>query len=1227
MTDDNTVQNPNKNTSNLPVDINNSNSNPRIIMQDIESEVKRSFLDYAVSVIVGRALPDVRDGLKPVHRRILYAMNELSNTYNKPYKKCARIVGEVLGKYHPHGDVAVYESLVRMAQEFSLRYPLVQGQGNFGCFTKDTKVQLADGRELSFEDLIKENENGKKNYTFTIDSGNIKIAEIKKPRLTIKNAKLMKVVLDNGQEIKCTLNHKFMLRNGEYKEAQDLKSEESLMPYYDRISTAEEYTKDLEGYALIMNPQDNKWIFAHVLADEHNIKSGKYALSAGRVRHHIDFDKLNNSPENVRRMHWGEHFKLHSTLTKHKHKTDSDYVQKLREGGKQFWAKTTNREKYSLRLSEKNRINWQSEEYRSKKIAQLSEINKKYVQEHPEVRQIRGERATKTLKRLWQNPKYRARMHLNIIKGNKNHTSNNTGKKKFLKICNKVLETEGTLNQCLYEDYRKIIYPDSMAPKWDTASNKYYEKEALDIINDACINHKVAYTKILNPTEDVYDLTIDKTHNFALAAGVFVHNSIDGDSAAAMRYTEARLAKISDEMLQDIEKETVDFTPNFDGTLKEPSVLPSRFPNLFVNGSSGIAVGMATNIPPHNVTEICNAVVAMIDDPEIDTTELLQIVKGPDFPTGAEIIGRRGIIDAYNTGRGSIKIRSVINIEEKKGKTKLIVNEIPYQINKSQLVEDLATLVKDKKITEISDLRDESDRDGVRIVIELKKDANPEIVKNLLYNFSRLEDSFGINIVALVNSEPKLLSLKLYLRHYIEHRIDVIRKRCVFDLRKAEERAHILEGLKIALKNIDEIIAILKNSRSADEDAKAELIKRYNLSDAQSDAILEMKIRRLAMLEQEKINTEYTELKIEITDLKDILNSETRVRNIIKTDMKEIVQTYGKNDQRKTKIIEANEDDYYEVEDLIPDEAVVITMSHSGYVKRLPIETYKVQNRGGKGLIASDVKEGDYIEKLFVARTHSYLLIITNKGQLYWLKVYKIPDASRQSMGKAIVNLLELDADEKVNAIIPLTEFDDKHYIVMATKYGTIKKCNLIEFSNPRKGGIAAISLDEELKDELINVVMTDGTKNLMLATHKGIAARFGEGDVRSTGRTSQGVRGIKLEDKDYVVGMIIAEDTHKVLTLTENGYGKKTDTTEYRLINRGGKGVRNILCSERNGNVCSVLSVMDDDEVMFISKKGILIRTSCAQISTVGRNTQGVRLIKLGSTDKAINMSKIMKE
>jgi DNA gyrase subunit A len=900
----------------------------------------------------------------------------------------------------------------------------------------------------------------------------------------------------------------------------------------------------------------------------------------------------------------------------------------MTEGREKFWSDKDNKIKYSERLSKKNLENWKNKDYRLKMTCMLSKVNKEYIQNHPEIRQIMSERATNTLKKLWKNPEYRKSMHEKIIKGNKNHTTNNTGQVKFLKICKEVLNKEGTLNEGLYEQYRKKIYDYGRAPNWDNAFSKYYsEKEAAQIVDDAFNNHKIAYTQILEEREDVYDLTIENTHNFALEAGVFVHNSIDGDSAAAMRYTEARLAKISDEMLQDIDKETVNFTANFDGTLQEPIVLPSKFPNLLVNGSSGIAVGMATNIPPHNLQESCEAVIALINNPVITTEELCEIVKGPDFPTAAEIIGKKGIIDAYNHGKGSIKIRSVIDIEEKKGKKKLIVKQIPYQVNKSQLVEDIAALVHDKKITEISDLRDESDRDGVRIVIELKKDANPEIVKNLLYNFSRLEDTFGINMIALVDNEPKLLSLKSYFTYYLDHRITIVRKRCMFDLKKAEERAHILEGLRIALANIDAVVALIKKSTSG-EDAKNGLISNYALTEVQAQAILDMKLQKIAALEQEKINNEYDGLMKTITELKEILGSESKIRNIIKDEMREIIEKYGKNNPRRTKIIDVPDEELdFVMEDLIPNELVVITMTHSGYVKRMPLEAYKVQNRGGKGIIASDLREGDFIEDVFVAKTHSYLLIFTNKGKLYWLKVYKVPDTSRQSLGKAIVNLLELAAEEKVNAIIPVSEFDDKHYLVMTTKNGTIKKTNLVEFSNPRKGGILAINIDEENNDFLINVVMTDGTKNLMLATAKGQAARFNEQDVRSTGRNSSGVRGIRLAKDDSVVGMIIAEEDKQILTITENGYGKRTAIADYRLISRGGKGVRNIICSERNGQVVGILGIKDTDEVMFISKKGILIRTEAGQISIVGRNTQGVRLIKLSSGDQAVSMTKIMKE
>jgi DNA gyrase subunit A len=1200
----------------------------RIISQPIEDEMKKSYLDYAMSVIVGRALPDVRDGLKPVHRRILYAMNELSNTYNKPFKKCARIVGEVLGKYHPHGDTAVYDSLVRMAQEFSLRYPLVQGQGNFGCFTKDTKVMLTDGRNLSFGDLVEEHKKGKENYTYTVDNGIIKIAKIIRPRLTIKDAKLIKITLDNGKEIRCTLNHKFMIRNGEYKEVKDLITGDSLMPIYTRLSDEKDgFTSELQGYSMIYQPNLKKWEFGHVISDSYNIGQGNYPVSAGRVRHHKDFNKLNNNPENIVRMDWKKHWNLHSELAGLRH-DDPAYVEKIKKGKDTFWSDKSDREDYSRSMSKRNIENWKNNAYKSKMKKFLSEVNKEHIKRHPEIRKEHGRRATTTLKKLWKNPEYRQNMRDKIIKGNKNHITNKTGQVKFLKICKEILNKEGTLNRELYEQYRTIVYEYGRAPAWDNAFSKYYlEKEAINVVDDAFNNHKVKSTQILDYREDVYDLTINKTHNFALEAGVFVHNSIDGDNAAAMRYTEARLSKISDEMLQDIDKDTVGFSPNFDETLKEPVVMPSKFPNLLVNGSSGIAVGMATNIPPHNLKESCEAVIALIDNPEITIEEISVIVKGPDFPTGAEIVGRKGIIDAYKNGKGIIRIRSVIDVEKKKDRERLVVKEIPYQVNKSTLVEDIANLVRDKKITEISDLRDESDRDGIRIVIELKKDVNPEIVKNLLYNYSRLQDTFGINFVALVNNEPRLLGLKSYFINYLDHRVTIVRRRTAYDLKKAEERAHILEGLRIALANIDPIVALIKKSKSAD-DAKQGLIEGYSLTEIQAGAILDMKLQRLAVLEQEKINNEYDDLMIKIKGFKEILASEVKIRDIIKAEMHEIIDKYAKNDTRKTKIIDVSDEDIdFDVEDLIPDEHVVITMTRSGYVKRMPIEYYKVQNRGGRGIIASDIKEGDYIDDVFVAKTHSYLLIITSKGTLHWMKVYKIPDASRQSMGKAIVNLLELEADEKVNAIIPVREFDDKHYLIMATRKGTIKKTNLAEFSNPRKGGIMAINLDSENGDSLINVLMTDGTKNIMLATKNGQAALFDEQDVRPTGRQSQGVRGIKLDKDDEVMGMIIADPDKQVLTLTENGYGKRTATEEYRLISRGGKGVRNILCSERNGKVVGILAVKDDDEAMLISRKGILIRTECSQISSIGRNTQGVRLMKLSAGDKAVSMTKIMKD
>ena len=798
----------------------------RIIRAVIEDEMKASYLDYAMSVIVGRALPDIRDGLKPVHRRILYAMNDMGLKYNTPFKKCARIVGEVLGKYHPHGDTAVYDALVRMAQDFSLRYPLIMGQGNFG--------------------------------------------------------------------------------------------------------------------------------------------------------------------------------------------------------------------------------------------------------------------------------------------------------------------------------------------------------------------------------------------------------SIDGDNPAAMRYTEAKLARISDEILTDIDKETVEFQANFDASLKEPIVLPSKIPNLLINGSSGIAVGMATNIPPHNIKEVCRAVIELIDKPNIEVQDILGIIQGPDFPTAGIILGKRGIIETYTNGRGVIRVRGKIELEEKKDKPRLIITEIPYQLNKSQLIEQMADAVNDRTIQGISDIRDESDRKGMRIVLELRKSANPEIVKNQLYKHTRLQSTFGAIMLGLDQGQPKILNIKQLLVSFLTHRRVVVRRKTKFDLRKAEERAHILKGLIIALQHLDPVIKLIKRSKNP-VIAKKNLIAVYKLSEKQSQAILDMKLQRLTSLEQQRVKDEHKELLELIRKLKEILADENKILNIIKKEMNNLIEKYG--DDRRT-VIKEDVEEEIDVEDLIKPEENVITISHAGYIKRQSIEAYKTQRRGGKGVIGATTKEEDFIKHLFVANTHSYLLIFTDKGKVYWLKVYNIPEAARISKGKPIVNLIRVETDEKIQAVIPIREFDDKHHLLFATRKGLAKKTRLNAYSRPRKGGIIGINLNEG--DEVIEVILTDGHQKILIASSNGQAVKFFEADARPVGRNSHGVRGIRLSKDDNVVGMIIAKDNQCVLTITENGYGKRTGVEEYRLISRGGKGVRNIICSPRNGKVIGIKVVNNDDEIMVVSKKGILIRVPVKNISVIGRNTQGVRIMRLGGGDKVVSIAKI---
>ncbi len=795
----------------------------------IEDEMKKSYLEYSMSVIVGRALPDIRDGLKPVHRRVLYGMHDLKNYFNRPFKKSARLVGDVIGKYHPHGDAAVYDTIVRMAQDFSLRYPLVDGQGNFG--------------------------------------------------------------------------------------------------------------------------------------------------------------------------------------------------------------------------------------------------------------------------------------------------------------------------------------------------------------------------------------------------------SVDGDPPAAMRYTEVRMTRLAQDFLSDLEKETVGFTPNYDGSLQEPDILPTTIPNLLINGSSGIAVGMATNIPPHNLSEICNAVVRVIDKPDIDLDELLGIVFGPDFPTAGFILGKKGIREAYRTGRGIIKIRARAFVE-KVGKTqeRVVISEIPYQVNKSKLLEKMAALVREKKIEGISDIRDESDRDGMRIVVEVKRDGKALVILNRLYKFTQMETSFGIIMLAIVNGRPEILTLKRILEHFVAHRREIIIRRTIYDLRRAEERAHILEGLKKALDFLDDVIELIRSS-SDPKEAKARLMSDLDLSDIQAQAILDMRLQRLTGLEREKINAEYQDLIKNIARFKAILESEAMVLQIIKDEIKDIQKKYG--DERRTEILDDVGD--IDMEDLIAEEDMVVTISHDGYIKRNPISLYRAQRRGGKGMTGVKPKAEDFVEHLFVASSHDYFLFFTNKGRVHWKKVHEIPEGGRVTRGKAIVNLLQLKRGERVATTLSVKDFEEGKYVVMASRKGLVKKTTLESYSHPRAIGIIALKIREE--DELIAVRVSSGEQDIFLTTRQGKSIRFKEADLRDMGRVAAGNIGIRMEQGNEVVGMEVLKEGATILTVSANGYGKRTRTEEYRAQSRGGKGILTIKTSERNGPVVYSSQVSGQDELMIITGHGKIIRLRVADISVIGRNTQGVKLINLGEGEKVVGVARVMED
>ena len=722
----------------------------------------------------------------------------------------------------------------------------------------------------------------------------------------------------------------------------------------------------------------------------------------------------------------------------------------------------------------------------------------------------------------------------------------------------------------------------------------------------------------------VYDALVRMAQDFnmryPLIDGQGNFGSIDGDPPAAYRYTEARLSRLAEEMLADIEKDTVDFVPNFDETTTEPMVLPTRIPNLLMNGASGIAVGMATNIPPHNLTELINGLITLIENREISVKELMQYIPGPDFPTGGIIHGREGIIEAYTTGKGIIKVRGKVLVEShpRTGKTNLVITEIPYQLNKTRLIEKIAQLVRNKKIEGINDIRDESDREGMRIVLELKRDAEPAVIRNNLYKHTPLQDSFGIILLAIVNGRPELLNLKQLLEHFLEHRREVVIRRTLFELKKAEERAHILEGLKKALEHLEEVINLIKKSKTPQE-AKEGLVKKFSLTEVQAQAILDMRLQRLTGMERKKILEELKEILAEIKKLKELLGSEEKIWQTVKQELLEIKEKYG--DERRTEIIDKTEE--IKLEDLIAEEEMVVTISHLGYIKRNPLSLYRSQRRGGKGKTGMTTREEDFVENLFVANTHDRILFFTDRGKVYSVKVYEIPQAGRASKGKAIINLLNLNKEEKVQTVLSIREFEEDKFVVIATLKGQVKKTPLSAFANIRSSGIIACDLAEN--DRLVSAVLTDGEQELILVSKKGKAVRFKESQVRAMGRNARGVRGINLAQDDELVAMEVAGAGTTILTCTENGYGKRTKVEEYTLHHRGGQGMMAMKLTEKTGLIVGVLQVQEEDEIMLISDRGKIIRMKSRQIPVIGRVTQGVRLIGLEEGERVTSICRVM--
>ncbi|MBI2666369.1 DNA gyrase subunit A [Candidatus Woesearchaeota archaeon] len=1162
-----------------------------------------------------------------------------------------------MGKFHPHGDMAVYDSLVRMAQDFSLRYPLIKGQGNFGsldgdnaaaqryCVTGDTLV-LTDKGLLPIAE-ISQNEEKK------IDLGILNYAGKKKKAIKFFNSgkhNIIKITTEQGYTIKGTHNHPLLcwgvdefghpslvwklmseINTGDYaiiNRGSSLFSEINpslasfhppLLPKERKISLPTEMTGSLafllgalvsEGSfhqkKILFNNKDPVFYeevknsiyqnFPQVTLYERDIAGNckELDLYHQQVVRFLENLGLKNSKAHQK--------EIPSIIFQCKKEIIRRFFQALFEGDGSVTFKEDKRHGgKSIQLCYDSK---------SKKLIDQMKIllsNFGIVTSNPVIDRrsdcykmyLLGISSTAA----FQNEIgfFSARKE-KILSSIEKINTLRMGKTDFIPY----------LNEYLRKNYKKSKILKNNFDRYNLLKKNYpllikiitpADRKMIDWLREKKFFFSKIKTRELLSEEVVYSLKVDSPCHSFIANGFINHN------------TEAKLTSFSEELLKDLEKNTVNFRDNFDGSLKEPEVLPSVVPNLLVNGSSGIAVGMTTNIPPHNLKEVCDAIIALINNPEMILEELIKIIPGPDFPTGAEVFCGQGLRNAYAKGKGKVILKSVVVTE----KNKLIVKEIPYQVNKAELIEHIADLVREKRILGIRNINDESDREGIRIVIELKQDADANIVLNQLYQYSRLQESFGLILLALVNNQPKLLGLKEILQHHIQHRKEVITRRTEHELEQAQQRVHILDGLLVALQNVDEVVAGIKRSQRV-EDAQQFLIQNYSLSEIQAKAILDLRLQKLASLEQEKIRNEHHDLLQKITEYKEILSSESKVLSLITEELRQLKIQYS--DPRRSKITLTEEEDKdFSMEDLIEEEQVVVTLTHSGYVKRLPLTMYKTQHRGGKGVIATGMREEDMAEQMHVASTHDYFLCFTNQGQVYWLKVYQIPEAGRQASGKHLASLLEFQEQEKVTAIIPVRNFTEG-YLFMVTKNGTVKKTELLEFSHPRQGGIRAISLEE--KDSLVSVRFTTGNQEILIATKEGLANRFNENDVRPMGRTAYGVRGIKLVENDAVIGMVAAETGKQLLTLTENGYGKRTSIEEYRLCNRGGQGVTNIKITEKNGPVKTIMLVNGSEDLMLVSREGQGIRMQCAEIPAIGRATQGVRVMRLAEKDQLAAAAKI---